>query len=234
MASDLANFMVPLEYGISRTQKGSIGINITAHLCKKLLGDLHKEVDPEDGNTFQLDENAVNQADVRNLNRRVHTRLYFTSESHIISLLNVIRWGHVRDQPEDNREPLLSAEAAALFDSISANGMAFLTHFVLSVHESPDYPADSTDRFRVRVLFSPGANNRELKVVDAVPLTPPEGLPLNRVAHYFQEVLGTVDHGEGSFSPPSRIGGTDDPGHSRVSTVPLSEFSDRRSSIYSS
>jgi len=190
MAHALASFMVPLEYGITKESKSAIGISITRTLVRKLVGDLHKEVDDTDGAKYQLDQNAVNKSDVRNLDRRVHTRLYFTSESHIISLLNVVRWGHVRSgAEEDGSEPLISPEAASLFDAISADGMAFMTHLILTVHESPDYDGDSVDRFRVRILFSPGANTRELNVIDAVPLTPPDGLALSKVDRFFTNVL---------------------------------------------
>merc|ERR1712183_1109355 len=87
-------------------------------------------------------------------------------------------------------QPLLSPDAMTLFDAISVDGMAFLTHLLISVHESFTFPSDSHDRFRIRILFSPGANNgKELDVMEAVHLTPPEGLPLSKVAGFFGDVL---------------------------------------------
>merc|ERR1711865_1069208 len=131
--------MVPLEYGITQAQKSSIGMIVTNRLLNKLYGDMHKEVDETDALEFQLDHKAVNETDIRQVDRRVHTRLYFTSESHIISLLNVLRWGHIR-KGEPEGEPLLPPEGIELFDTIAVDGMAFLTHLVLTVHESFDYP----------------------------------------------------------------------------------------------
>lgn len=211
-AQALAKFMVPLEYGITKPQKSLIGTAITNRLLRKIYGDLHKEVDDNDESEYKLDHLAVNDSDIRQIDRRVHTRLYFTSESHIISLLNVLRWGHIRDgQPEGL--PLLSPEAAALFDTISADGMAFLTHLVLTVHESSEYPEHSFERFRIRILFSPGANAIGLEVMKAVPLTPPEGLPLAKVALFFNDVLGTTD---AQWDPP--VNGTETASFGTVGT----------------
>jgi len=247
LAHDLANFMVPLEYGITKAQKSSIGVAITGTLVKKLVGDLHKwaddgaDVDPVlsndmgEGNSkggedkhelYQLDRNAVNKADMKTSARRVHSRLYFTSESHIISLLNVIRWGHERKTaPVDPDaadgggassgastsappKPLLSPEAAKTFDDIISDGMAFLTHLVLTLHESFDYAPDSIERFRVRILFSPGANTKEIAVTRAVPLTPPEGLPLSRVALFFRQLTALnkpIDTGATQNISPGKV-----------------------------
>lgn len=198
-AHSLANFMVPLEYGITEFEKSAIGISITKRLVQKLLADLNRDVD---GELYQLDRTAVQKGDIRLLDRRIHTRLYFTSESHILSLLNVIRWGHERTDlagasttsptPGD-AEPLLSSDKAAVFDNITTGGMAFLTHLVITVHESFAWPADSLARFRVRILFSPGANGQELSVAEAVPLTPPEGLALPRVSNFLRGALAFAE-----------------------------------------
>ncbi len=56
----------------------------------------------------------------------MRTRIYFTSESHIHSLVNVLRWAHIRGGP--SAAPLLSPEACRLLDSILE--LDYLTHVV--------------------------------------------------------------------------------------------------------
>ena len=65
--------------------------------------------------------------DVRTPKRHVRTRLYFTSESHIHSLFNVLRWGSASD---DGSPSIFSDATHSLFHHIE---LGYLTHIVFRV-----------------------------------------------------------------------------------------------------
>mmetsp|Transcript_15778 Transcript_15778/g.26618 ORF Transcript_15778/g.26618 Transcript_15778/m.26618 type:complete len:206 (-) Transcript_15778:745-1362(-) len=90
--------------------------------------------------------------DIRSPFRHVRTRLYFTSESHIHSLINVLRWAHLCG-PEGTIEPIVTPNMDEYFDSIERD---YLTHIVIRMYENMDKPIDDEQRFRVEMLFTPG------------------------------------------------------------------------------
>ena len=88
-------------------------------MLSKLRRDLLAGMDTvshEQERVHQLDHRLAD--DVRTPLRHVRTRLYFTSESHIHSAFNVLRWGHLyarapHDQPCAS---IFSDEARGKFD----------------------------------------------------------------------------------------------------------------------
>jgi inositol hexakisphosphate/diphosphoinositol-pentakisphosphate kinase len=85
-------FHVMQEYGISLDEKLLIGQRICTPLLRKILTDLQCNVDEE---STRLDSRY--SEGVSSPNRHVRTRLYFTSESHIHSLLTMLRFGGLCD-----------------------------------------------------------------------------------------------------------------------------------------
>lgn len=67
--------------------------------------------------------------------RHVRTRLYFTSESHIHSLINVLRYCHL-DEKLAGQEPLISDEA--LHRLYETKELDYLTHIVLRLYENTE------------------------------------------------------------------------------------------------
>jgi hypothetical protein len=78
----------------------------------------------------------------------VRTRLYFTSESHVHALLNVLRYGC------PDRAPVL-ADTDRLGAIAELN---YLSTIVFHVYERVAAPADDRTRFRVTVSLSPGSD----------------------------------------------------------------------------
>jgi hypothetical protein len=74
-------------------------------------------------------------ANVKTPQRHVRTRLYFTSESHIHSLINVLRYCHFDDKLRD-QEPLISEEA--LQRLYETKELDYLTHIVLRLYENTE------------------------------------------------------------------------------------------------
>lgn len=87
---------------------------------------------------------------INTMGRRIRTRLYFSSESHLHTILNVLRF-----TKSDNVRSLLSEEGFAQLNATPE--LCYLTQFVMRVFEDSRRDMSDPKRFRVEMLFSPGA-----------------------------------------------------------------------------
>jgi Histidine phosphatase superfamily (branch 2) len=87
---------------------------------------------------------------INTMGRRIRTRLYFTSESHLHTVLNVLRFAN------NDGKPILSKAGMEIINSTPE--LCYLTHIVMRVFDdSRPEMQDDPKRFRVEILFSPGA-----------------------------------------------------------------------------
>jgi inositol hexakisphosphate/diphosphoinositol-pentakisphosphate kinase len=98
-AKALADIVIPQEYGLSRHEKLAIGLGICGPLVKKIRGDLLRNYNEEESEIVNR-LNPHYSEGVSSPGRHVKTRLYFTSESHIHSLLTVLRHGGLFDETQ--------------------------------------------------------------------------------------------------------------------------------------
>ena len=78
------------------------------------------------------------------------TRLYFTSESHIHSLLTVLRYGGLLDETQDE-------QWRRAMDYVSAvPELNYLSQIVIMLYEDSSKDLLSEDRFHLELHFSPG------------------------------------------------------------------------------
>ncbi|KAL6729020.1 hypothetical protein Aduo_000113 [Ancylostoma duodenale] len=148
---NMADIVVPQEYGIRKENKICVAQRVCTPLLKKIRNDLHRciECSEEDESQTRLDPRA--SQGIATPLRHVRTRLYFTSESHIHTLMNLIRYGglcSVDDKKWQRAMNFLSG----------VTEFNYMTQVVLMVYE--DSRADSTatgmERFHIELLFSPG------------------------------------------------------------------------------
>ena len=94
----LADVVIPQEYGMTRAEKLTIAQGICTPLLKKIKADLQRNIEHTEEAEDDM-EDSGNRLDgryatgVSSPGRHVRTRLYFTSESHIHSLLTVLSHG---------------------------------------------------------------------------------------------------------------------------------------------
>ena len=81
--------------------------------------------------------------------RTVFTRMYFTSESHIHGILNVLRYGI-----SSSGQRAVTEEGLRALDEISEYD--YLSHILLKMYENEMYDMADPRRFRVELSFSPG------------------------------------------------------------------------------
>lgn len=142
------NSVVPQEYGIDRNDKRKIGSMMCHYLLQKIKYDLMvSSSDAQTDMRYQLDSSHAEDLAISTLGRCVRTRLYFTSESHLHTLLNVLKY-HGEGEPY-----AIDKHGEAKLDSVVELG--YLTQVVIRLFED----REDTTKFRCEIMFSPGATN---------------------------------------------------------------------------
>ncbi|XP_016569730.1 inositol hexakisphosphate and diphosphoinositol-pentakisphosphate kinase VIP2 isoform X1 [Capsicum annuum] len=125
--------------------------------------------DDEDKETkYRLDPKYAN---VRTPERHVRTRLYFTSESHIHSFMNVLRYC--------NLDESLHGEASLVCDNaldrlFRTKELDYMSHIVLRMFENTEVALEDPKRFRIEMTFSRGADLSSLEKNDKEATSWPE------------------------------------------------------------
>ncbi|XP_066980670.1 inositol hexakisphosphate and diphosphoinositol-pentakisphosphate kinase 2 isoform X41 [Macrobrachium rosenbergii] len=155
-AKYLADIVIPQEYGMTQQEKVAIGQGICTPLLKKIRADLQRNIGEEESEENQGESiNRLNPRyshGVSSPGRHVRTRLYFTSESHIHSLLTVLRFGGLLDTQKDE-------QWCRAMDYVGAvSELNYLSQIVIMLYEDPTKDPTSDSRFHVELHFSPGVN----------------------------------------------------------------------------
>ncbi|XP_054421476.1 inositol hexakisphosphate and diphosphoinositol-pentakisphosphate kinase 1 isoform X9 [Pteronotus mesoamericanus] len=143
LSKALADVVIPQEYGISREEKLEIAVGFCLPLLRKILLDLQRTHEDE------------YSRGVLSPGRHVRTRLYFTSESHVHSLLSVFRYGGLLDETQDAQWQ----RALAYLGAISE--LNYMTQIVIMLYEDNTRDPFSEERFHVELHFSPGVKGVE-------------------------------------------------------------------------
>ena len=217
----LADFVMPLEYGIKIDEKIKIGIKFIKPLLNKIYNDLLWVLNFEGSNSFisnksstlslsdnddssmkdllklesqertyfGLDEKKLDKGEIKSAWRHVKTKIYFTSQSHLYSLLNTLIYSMnsflIKNGPnEDN--PIFS-----IFD------LDYCSHIVFRLFENYKVDKKSKERYRIEIVVSPGANKNITDYNDNKHLIPLEKwlilnnrLSLSDIQKYFNFILG--------------------------------------------
>ncbi|XP_059670273.1 inositol hexakisphosphate and diphosphoinositol-pentakisphosphate kinase VIP2-like isoform X2 [Cornus florida] len=110
---------------------------------------------------YRLDPKYAN---VKTPDRHVRTRLYFTSESHIHSLMNVLRYC--------NLDESLQGEGSLVCDNglerlSKTKELDYMSYIVLRMFENTEVALEDPKRFRVELTFSRGADLSPLEKNDS-------------------------------------------------------------------
>lgn len=142
----LADIIIPQEYGITKAEKLDIASAYCLPLVKKIQLDLQRTHEDEAVNKLH----PLYSRGVMSPGRHVRTRLYFTSESHVHSLLNIFRYGGLLDEQKDE-------QWKQAMDYLSAvTELNYMTQIVIMLYEDNNKDPSSEERFHVELHFSPG------------------------------------------------------------------------------
>ncbi|KAE8296783.1 Inositol hexakisphosphate and diphosphoinositol-pentakisphosphate kinase 1 [Larimichthys crocea] len=147
----LADIVIPQEYGISKAEKLDIAQAYCVPLMKKIQLDLQRTHEDESVNKLH----PLYSRGVMSPGRHVRTRLYFTSESHVHSLLSIFRYGGLLNEEKD-------WQWKQAMDYLSAvTELNYMTQIVIMLYEDNDKDPSSEERFHVELHFSPGVKGCE-------------------------------------------------------------------------
>ncbi|XP_041424336.1 inositol hexakisphosphate and diphosphoinositol-pentakisphosphate kinase 2 isoform X11 [Xenopus laevis] len=151
LSKALADIVIPQEYGISRPEKLEIAKGYCTPLVRKIRSDLQRTQDDDTVNKLH----PLYSRGVMSPERHVRTRLYFTSESHVHSLLSILRFGALCDETKDEQWK----RAMDYLNVVSE--LNYMTQIVIMLYEDPNKDVSSEERFHVELHFSPGAKGCE-------------------------------------------------------------------------
>ncbi|XP_030896256.1 inositol hexakisphosphate and diphosphoinositol-pentakisphosphate kinase 2 isoform X1 [Leptonychotes weddellii] len=166
LSKALADIVIPQEYGITKAEKLEIAKGYCTPLVRKIRSDLQRTQDDDTVNKLH----PVYSRGVLSPERHVRTRLYFTSESHVHSLLSILRYGALC-----NTSDYLNEDGGAMKEMESkdeqwkramdylnvVNELNYMTQIVIMLYEDPNKDLSSEERFHVELHFSPGAKGCE-------------------------------------------------------------------------
>ncbi|KAE8618048.1 hypothetical protein XENTR_v10009257 [Xenopus tropicalis] len=151
ISKSLADIIIPQEYGINKEEKLEIAVGYCLPLIKKIQLDLQRTHEDESVNKLH----PLYSRGVLSPGRHVRTRLYFTSESHVHSLLSIFRYGGLLDESKDQ-------QWKRAMDYLSAvSELNYMTQIVIMLYEDNNKDASSEERFHVELHFSPGVKGCE-------------------------------------------------------------------------
>ncbi|XP_032555762.1 inositol hexakisphosphate and diphosphoinositol-pentakisphosphate kinase 1 isoform X2 [Chiroxiphia lanceolata] len=151
LSKALADVIIPQEYGINKEEKLEIAIGFCLPLIKKIQLDLQRTHEDESVNKLH----PLYSRGVLSPGRHVRTRLYFTSESHVHSLLSIFRYGGLLDENKDQ-------QWKRAMDYLSAiSELNYMTQIVIMLYEDNNKDPTSEERFHVELHFSPGVKGCE-------------------------------------------------------------------------
>ncbi|KAM6473174.1 inositol hexakisphosphate and diphosphoinositol-pentakisphosphate kinase 2 isoform 3-T9 [Liasis olivaceus] len=151
LSKALADIVIPQEYGITEAEKLEIAKGYCNPLLRKIRSDLQRTQDDDTVNKLH----PLYSSGVMSPERHVRTRLYFTSESHVHSLLSTLRYGSLCDATKDEQWK----RAMDYLNVVSE--LNYMTQIVIMLYEDLNKEVSSEERFHVELHFSPGAKGCE-------------------------------------------------------------------------
>ncbi|CAI2320334.1 unnamed protein product [Caenorhabditis sp. 36 PRJEB53466] len=149
---NMADIVVPQEYGIKTENKMVIAQRVCTPLLRKIRNDLHRCLENKESEETQTRLDPRASQGIATPFRHVRTRLYFTSESHIHTLMNLIRYGNLCSVDDKKWQRAMNFLSGV-------TEFNYMTQVVLMVYEDSRKDQDTPEsgpRFHIEILFSPG------------------------------------------------------------------------------
>lgn len=163
-SQQLCRIIVPMEYGVTKNEQIDVGLKIITPLLKKIRHDIlwwkqdlaqnPSQQTREYGEERQweksgLDSNGLDDS-VRSTWRHIRTRLYFTSASHMYTLLHTLKLGVDSILIDEN-----DVETKNQLDGILR--LDFMSGFVFRLFEDLNVNVGDPGRFKLEIMVNRGA-----------------------------------------------------------------------------
>eukprot|EP00939_MAST-03C_sp_MAST-3C-sp1_P004136 g4136.t1 len=158
-ATSFASVVIPQEYGVTAEDKLKVASSVADNLFHKIHSDLETASKPEDdeenGDT-RLDAEFIEVSEnvpfIKTPRRHIRTRIYITSESHIHSLVNALKFA----TGKSHTKPLVSSKKKR--DYLGRHMVhKYCSHIVMRLWELPHYPLSDPRHWRIDLCYGPGA-----------------------------------------------------------------------------
>ncbi|KAG2710294.1 hypothetical protein I3760_04G019800 [Carya illinoinensis] len=126
--------------------------------------DASMDQDDDDDKETQYRLDAQYAANVNSPDHHVRTRLYFTSESHIHSLVNVLRYCDLDESLQGEDSLLCHNTLKRLYKT---KELDYMSYIVLRMFENTEVALEDPKRFRIEMTFSRGADRSPLENNDS-------------------------------------------------------------------
>ena len=161
LAKSMADCVVPQEYGTTIAEKRSVGVKICGPLLEKIRYDLNiARTDNKTDMRYMINMDYSADLPINTMGRRIRTRLYFTSESHLHTLCNCMRYAG-----GDGASSILSPHGIEIINN--TRELCYLTQVTIRLFEDTSRRMDDPRRFRVEIMFSAGATATPLHIDEA-------------------------------------------------------------------
>lgn len=141
----------------SRDEFATESVVTSEDITEAEIADREEEHDDEDDEEeFQHRLDAEYAMDINTPERHVRSRVYFTSESHIHSLVNVLRFCHLRDAQSLEEPRLCSIDASTEIHNLPE--LDYLSHIIIRLYENMS-ETDENDKFRIEIKVSSGTDD---------------------------------------------------------------------------
>ncbi|XVF16572.1 hypothetical protein REPUB_Repub10bG0043400 [Reevesia pubescens] len=118
--------------------------------------------DDDDKETkYRLDPKYAN---VKTPERHLRTRLYFTSESHIHSLMNVLRYCNLDESLQEEASLVCQTALERLYNT---KELDYMSYIVIRTFENTEVALEDSRRLRIELTFSRGADLSPLEMNDS-------------------------------------------------------------------
>jgi len=214
LAKLMADCVVPQEYGTTIAEKISIGNKMCRALLEKIKYDLIiARTDNQVDMRYMINMDYSADLPINTMGRRIRTRLYFTSESHLHTLINVLRFSSNKNE----KDCPLSKRGTDIIGQ--APEFCYLTQVIIRLFEDTAKKESDPKRFRIEILFSPGASATPLHmptldrdfdnkriVTEALQVVSKNNLTCQEVEDYFTSSIdeGRTDEDDDAMSNISR------------------------------
>eukprot|EP00981_Chlorochromonas_danica_P011249 scaffold3825_cov179-Ochromonas_danica.AAC.6 len=150
IASKFERCVVPQEYGTDKEDKRYIGSKMCGALLEKIKHDLTiastNNSLSSDPMLYQLDQSHAEDLRINSFTRCVRTRLYFTSESHLHTVLNILRY------PKPDSKFALSKEAEEVLENIT--DVSYLSQIIIRLFQD----RNDGNNYSCEIAFSSGTS----------------------------------------------------------------------------
>ena len=153
----IARYVSSCQYGITPDERVNLATSICGDLLRKIALDLlvssgKVQIDGM-ATVHVVDPTRAGERAIQSSSRHVRTRLYFTSESHIVSLMNILRFAPNAMNDIGGGIGIVTTQHG--LESISqAHEMNYLSSIVIKLSKKPSKRNEDPQKYKIEIMYN--------------------------------------------------------------------------------